>query len=174
MEEAGTITPGGHKAVLCAGNEARWHAALRRYLPVVAGGNLAWEFAHMPLYTVWRSGTWKEIAFAAVHCTGGDLLIALSSLTLAVLLVGNGHWPVERFWPVAVTTMFFGLTCTALSEWLNIVRRAAWAYSDLMPVIRVFDFELGLSPLLQWVVVPLSALWWARPRQVALTERRHG
>lgn len=115
----------------------------------------------MPLYTLWESGTWKEIAFAAAHCTGGDLLIALSSLTMAVLLVGNGHWPIKRFWPVAAATLVLGLTYTAFSEWLNIVRRAAWAYSDLMPVISITHFEVGLSPLLQWVVVPLSAFWWA-------------
>ena len=31
----------------------------------VAVGNLAWEFAHMPLYTLWRTGTPGEIT--AVH-----------------------------------------------------------------------------------------------------------
>lgn len=80
---------------------------------------------------------------------------------MAVLLVGNGHWPIKRFWPVAAATLVLGLTYTAFSEWLNIVRRAAWAYSDLMPVISITHFEVGLSPLLQWVVVPLSAFWWA-------------
>src|SRR3546814_4447745 len=62
-----------------------WHAALRRYLVAIALGSLTWEVLHMPLYTIWREGTWSEIAFAALHCTGGDILIALSSLTLALL-----------------------------------------------------------------------------------------
>ena len=30
----------------------------------------------MPLYTLWSTDTVGEIVFAAVHCTGGDILIA--------------------------------------------------------------------------------------------------
>src|SRR3546814_3822737 len=42
----------------------RSHAVLRRYLVVIALGNFVWEMFHMPLYTIWREGTWNEIAFA--------------------------------------------------------------------------------------------------------------
>lgn len=140
----------------------QWHAALRRYLGVIALGNLAWEFAQMPLYTIWTTGTWGEIVFAAVHCTGGDILIALSSLMIALLAVGNGAWPVERFRAVAVLTVGLGIAYTIFSEWLNIVIRAAWAYSDLMPVLPILEFHVGVSPLVQWIVVPLAAFAWIR------------
>ena len=53
----------------------RWLPALRRYLAVMVLGNLAWEIAQLPLYTIWRTGTFGEKAFAVLHCTGGDLLI---------------------------------------------------------------------------------------------------
>lgn len=138
-----------------------WYVALRRYLAVVLVGNLVWEFAHMPLYTIWWTGTWGEIVFAAVHCTGGDVLIALASLTLALLMAGNDAWPLKRYRAVAALTILFGVAYTTFSEWLNIVIRAAWAYSDLMPVLSVFGFDVGLSPLLQWIVVPLIGFWWA-------------
>lgn len=138
------------------GERGAWHPALRRYLGVIALGNLAWEFAQMPLYTLWRRGTWGEIAFAALHCTGGDILIALSTLTLALLAVGSGEWPVRRFGPVAALTVTLGIAYTIFSEYINIVIRAAWAYSDVMPVLSVFGFHVGLSPLLQWLVVPLA------------------
>lgn len=146
-------------------SHTEWHAALRRYGVVVALGNLAWEFLHMPLYTIWSTGSWREIAFAGVHCTGGDVLIALSSLLASLLLVGSGAWPFTRFIPVAALTILLGVAYTAFSEWLNIVVRAAWAYSDLMPVISILGFHVGLSPLLQWVVVPgLAFAWAARTR----------
>jgi hypothetical protein len=138
-----------------------WHAALGRYLGVIALGNLAWEFAQMPLYTLWRTGTWREIAFAAVHCTGGDILIGSSSLTIALLAVGSGAWPAERFRAVAALTVVLGIAYTTVSEWLNIVVRAAWAYSDLMPVLTIFGSHVGLSPLLQWMIVPFVAFAWA-------------
>jgi hypothetical protein len=134
-----------------------WHSALRRYLVAVALGNLAWEFAHIPLYTIWTNSSWGEIVFAAVHCTGGDILIALSSLITALLTVGNSAWPAERFTAVTVLTVALGLAYTAFSEWLNIAVRAAWAYSDLMPVLSLFGFQVGLSPLLQWIIVPIAA-----------------
>ncbi|WP_230534301.1 hypothetical protein [Microvirga roseola] len=151
----------GSGQVLAKGSHALWLTAFRRYLIVILLGNLAWEFAHMPLYTIWNTGTWGEIAFAAVHCTGGDVLIALSSLVLALLLVGNGAWPVDRFRAVAALTIIFGVAYTTFSEWVNIVIRAAWAYSDLMPVVTVLGFDVGLSPLLQWIVIPLAAFAWA-------------
>lgn len=115
----------------------------------------------MPLYTIWTNGTSSEIVFAAVHCTGGDILIALSSLMVALLAVGNGAWPAERFRTVALLTVGLGITYTTFSEWLNIVIRAAWAYSDLMPVLSILGFHVGMSPLLQWIVVPVAAFAWA-------------
>jgi len=35
-----------------------------------------------------------------------------------------------------------------------------WAYSEFMPTLPVTG--TGLSPLAQWIVIPLIAFWWAR------------
>lgn len=142
-----------------AANEpsSNWLRSLRVYLAVIAVGNLVWETLQLPLYTIWRTGTLREQAFAVIHCTLGDLLIALSSLALALIIVGRSAWPSSRFWQVAGLTIIFGIGYTAFSEWLNVVVRASWAYSEWMPVIPLFGFRLGLSPLLQWIVVPAAA-----------------
>ncbi len=138
-----------------------WLRALRAYLAMTLGANLAWEAAQLPLYTLWTTGTTAEKVFAVLHCTGGDLLIATSVLVLALLLVGDPAWPTMGHRQVAVLTLVFGLAYTAFSEWLNTVVRSAWAYSELMPVIRISRLEIGVSPLLQWVLLPSFALWWA-------------
>jgi hypothetical protein len=39
----------------------------------------------------------------------------------------------------------------------GVVVRASWAYSDLMPIVTAFGLRVGLSPLLQWIVVPTVA-----------------
>jgi hypothetical protein len=140
----------------------RWLAALRTYLAVLLVANLAWEFAHMPLYTIWREGTAGEIAFAAIHCTGGDLLIGVSALMVALVLTGKSEWPASGFGRVAAIVLAVGVGYTMFSEWLNIVVRRSWAYSELMPVIPFLGFHAGLSPLLQWLVVPAAALLLAR------------
>lgn len=152
------------------GNPA-WLMMLRRYIVFLAVASLAWEFGHLPLYTIWNTGSLSELGFAALHCTGGDILIALSTLTLALFLVGKPDWPLKRFRAVAALTIGFGLSYTVFSEWLNIEVREAWAYRDLMPVVPVI--ETGLSPLLQWLVIPLAAFWWAA-RPIAARRRQLG
>lgn len=139
-----------------------WLSALRAYLLTSAAGDVAWEAAHLPLYTLWRTGIAREKLFAVVHCTLGDLLIAVASLALALVLAGHRDWPVRRFKVVGALTVAFGLGYTVFSEWLNIVVRGSWAYSELMPVVPILGFELGVSPLLQWFVVPALALHAAR------------
>ena len=135
-----------------------------------AAANLVWEFAHMPLYTLWETGSAGEIIFAAVHCTGGDILIALSVVMLSLFLFGNGAWPAKRRVPVVAGAVAFGPTYTVFSEWLNIEIREAWAYRDLMPVIPILD--AGLSPVLQWMIVPLAGFSLARA--LPTVRRRRG
>lgn len=114
----------------------------------------------MPLYTIWREGTAEDIIFAGLHCTGGDILIATASLMLALVIAGEG-WPQNSRanLRIAGLAIAFGFGYTIFSEWLNIVVREAWAYSDHMPVIPVID--AGLSPILQWIFVPAIGFWLA-------------
>ncbi|MBZ0147806.1 MAG: hypothetical protein K8F62_09750 [Pseudorhodoplanes sp.] len=141
-----------------------WLRGLRIYLAVILTGNLVWEVLHLPLYTIWQTGSLREQAFAVLHCTLGDLLIATTSLVLALLLAGDAAWPVRRAWPVAALTILFGVSYTIYSEWLNVSVRAAWAYSEWMPVIAIGKLHIGLSPLLQWIVLPAAAAWIAHRR----------
>jgi hypothetical protein len=134
-----------------------WLLGLRVYLAVILAGNLLWEVLHLPLYAIWKAGTLGEQAFAAGHCALGDLVIAVSALMLALLLAGDQRWPRERFWPTAILTIAFGVAYTAFSEWLNVFVRASWAYSEWMPVVSIASLKIGLSPLLQWIVVPAAA-----------------
>ena len=150
---------------------ADWLRTLRRYIVFVAGANLVWEFAHLPFYTIWETGTPGELAFAALHCTGGDILIAGSSITAALCLAGHPGWPDASRWRVITVAVLIGLAYTLFSEWLNIEIRQAWAYRDAMPVLPIVN--AGLSPVLQWLIIPLIAHRWAtRPaadgRQKAL------
>lgn len=150
---------------LSAPGQGRWFSTMRRYLAAMALGNLVWEFAHMPLYTLWDTGSPSEIVFAAVHCAGGDILIATAALLAALFLFGSGKWPEADYRGVALVAIVIGLGYTVFSEWLNIEVREAWAYRDIMPVIPLID--AGLSPVAQWIVLPVLAFWWAAPRKAA-------
>jgi len=163
MNEPLTTAPTGLEGLhqdRAASHGAGWLVTLRRFLVFVAAGNLAWEVAQLPLYTIWYEGTPGEIAFAVAHCTGGDVLIASASLLLALLLLARPTWPDETYRRVAALTVAFAVPYTVFSEWLNTEIRGSWAYSGLMPVVPVLD--TGLSPLAQWIVIPIAAFWWAR------------
>lgn len=132
--------------------------SLVRFAVVIAGGNLMWEIAHVPLYTLWTDGTPAAIAYAILHCTGGDILIAATCLGLALAAFGRG-WPDRNFTRVGVATVIAALVYTVFSEWLNTEIRGVWAYGSAMP--RLPPFGTGLTPVLQWIVVPSLGFVWA-------------
>lgn len=140
---------------------APWLAALRRYLLASALGHISWETLQLPLYTIWFEGTASQIAFAVAHCTGGDLLIAAVTLITALTVFGR-NWPADQiaYRNVAIAAIALGVGYTVFSEWLNVSVRGAWAYSSWMPQLP--PLGTGLSPIVQWIAVPVAAFWWAR------------
>lgn len=141
---------------------APWLRFLAFYAAYSVIANLAWEIAQLPLYTLWRTATSGYLAFAVLHCTAGDVLIALTSLLGALPLAGLQAWPPRRFTVLVVAAVALGLAYTAYSEWLNFYVRRSWAYAEAMPLLP--GLGIGLSPLLQWLIIPVAGLLWARQR----------
>lgn len=131
---------------------------MRTYLAASLALNLGWELLQMPLFTLWQDGSTVAIVYAAVHCSIGDVLIAGSALLGALVIAGNTQWPSQRYAAVAVAAIVLGIAFTGYSEWLNVYVRKSWAYSEYMPQF----FGLGLSPLLQWLVIPAALFAYLR------------
>ena len=148
----------------------RWIAA--RYLPWMLVLNLAWEAAHVRLYTLWQEAEAAYIAFSIVHCTLGDVLIGVAALVVALTLVraaSIAHW----FWArVATITSLAGVAYTIFSEWMNITLLRSWTYAEGMPTLEIAGFEIGLTPLAQWLVLPPIALYLGRAR-LSPADRSH-
>ena len=126
-----------------------------RYLFWTGLFNLGWEVVQLPLYTLWEDGSPSFVAFAVLHCTAGDVLIASISLLLARIVSGNRQWPQQRYMQVALTTIGIGVVYTVYSEWSNTVVTRTWAYSLSMPTL----WGIGLSPILQWLLIPAWTFW---------------
>ena len=123
--------------------------------------NLAWEFAQSPLYADWDR-EWTYLLWTRLHCTAGDVLILLGACWGTALVFRTRHWlGVRRLGPLVFIVL--GLSYTVWSEWLNVSIRASWGYAPGMPALG----GVGLSPLLQWVVVPALTLRLSRPRSAA-------
>ena len=140
-----------------------WSLALR-YLLVAAAANLVWEAAQLPLYTVWVTASRDDLANAVIHCTGGDAIILSLSLLLALLLTRTGAWPNHGYWRVTLMTTFLGASYAIVSEWLNTKILLNWAYAPAMPLVP--PFGTGLSPLLQWLLIPPAVLMVIRPSRL--------
>ena len=115
--------------------------------------NLLWEIAHLPLYTISRDADGAGMAFAVFHCTAGDGLIALASFMFAGMVLRDASWPLSRPALGAVIAALLAVLFTIYSEWRNVYEVKAWGYLPAMPLA----FGIGLSPLMQWLVIPPAA-----------------
>jgi hypothetical protein len=122
---------------------------------LAAIAHFLWEAMQLPLYTLWRTGTPREIAFALFHCTGGDVLITTATFAAAAALAR--HFRLPPFgWRMVFIAIVLGGGYTIFSEWLNVEISRTWSYTAAMPVVPFLG--TGLTPLLQWLIVPGLAL----------------
>jgi hypothetical protein len=112
--------------------------------------NLTWEIAHVRLYTIWAAGDGGSVTWALLHCSLGDVVIALAMFALAGIALRRADWPASRPWTGGAIVVIGAIAFTAWSEWYNVYRAGNWGYTASMPMI----FGIGASPLLQWIVLP--------------------
>jgi hypothetical protein len=144
--------------------------------------NLLWEVGQLPLYTLANEQNGARVAYAVGHCTLGDMSIAAVSFALTRAMLGDAYWPLRRPWQGGAIVTGLGLAYTVFSEWYNVYHVGSWAYSPRMPLIA----GIGLSPLLQWLLLPVVPLmvmrlaqhppWSVETRQQGIhgTENRKG
>lgn len=133
--------------------------------------HLAWEALHVRLYTLWHEASAGVIVYSVLHCTAGDILIAAAAYVIAAGATRSSDWP-RRAWRLGVPVLLAsGLAYTMASEWINVYRLQRWAYAPHMPLIG----GIGVTPLAQWLVVPLVVFWLYRRLYLAPSAiHRHG
>jgi hypothetical protein len=124
------------------------HAALWAALAFIV--NLTWEIAHVRLYTIWAASNGMNVAWALLHCSLGDVVIALALFALAGIVFRRVDWPAPHPWVGSAIVVIGATTFTAWSEWYNVYRAGSWGYTASMPLI----LGIGISPLLQWIILP--------------------
>ncbi|MGH8185748.1 MAG: hypothetical protein ACREUC_04235 [Steroidobacteraceae bacterium] len=132
------------------------------YLPWVAGLNLAWEAAHVSLYTLWSEAEASYVVFSVVHCTAGDVMIGAVALLVALILGREGPLAQWRWRRISAVTALAGTAYTIFSEWMNTTVLRSWTYAEAMPTLELASIEIGASPLAQWLLLPPLALYLAR------------
>lgn len=125
-----------------------------------AAANFPWEMAHSLLYRGVTSFTWKQHLgccglAALVDGVGVAAIFAVGALAFRASRWTRRRSPIRLGW-----TALFGMTGAVAVEWLAL-RLGWWGYGPTMP--RVPGTDLGISPLVQFVMLPLVVLFWAMP-----------
>lgn len=119
--------------------------------------HLAWEGAQLPLYTLWREAEWSHILYSLTHCTLGDMLILLACYEAIALLNRNRYWLDGAILWNGLAFTILGVGYTIYSEIANVYLEKTWAYTETMPIVP--GIEIGLTPLLQWLLIQPFLLW---------------
>lgn len=129
------------------------------YQLAILGLNLAWEIARLALYTISTLAPDNEIASAVFHCTLGDVLIAGSALIVGWFVSRRPRTSIRLPLRTVLLATGLGLVFTVFSEWRATQVTHAWEYSPWMPILPVI--QVGLTPVLQWIMLPPVAIWIA-------------
>lgn len=119
-----------------------------------------WEMLQLPLFVVPSPLTGAEAASHCARAALGDVVITLAAFAGASLVVGTRHWIRRMDCRPTVVFLIIGLGITIVFEYLATGPLNRWAYASLMPVVPLL--EVGLAPLLQWLLIPPTLLWIVR------------
>jgi hypothetical protein len=122
--------------------------------------HFVWEMLQVPWYQGMADASHGSVVWLCMRATGGDVLIILASFWLSSILCGNRRWLLEGDRKPALIVVTIALLATIVLEWLATGPLERWAYADSMPIIMLL--EVGLTPLLQWVLLLPLLLWLTR------------
>ena len=133
--------------------------------------NLPWELWQVPLFDRMPVSPHWEAVRTCSRAAAGDAVIAVLAYWSVALVVRHRGWVV-----VPTTSRELAFTACGLAVTVAIERLALgglwmqdWSYSPLMPVVP--GLGVGLSPLVQWLVLPPLLIWLVR-RQLTSTLSR--
>ncbi len=122
--------------------------------------HFVWEFLQVPTYAgMAEMAHWQGVKLCT-SATIGDVGFALTAFWTASLAARTRHWMGNQ---VAFPVLVFlgtGIALTVGFEFYYTQVTLRWTYSDLMPLVP--PFGTGLSPLVQWIVIPPIVLWLSR------------
>lgn len=132
-------------------------------LPLAGFGFLVhfvWEMLQVPWFTGMLEASHGSVVSLCVRATLGDVLILLAAFWAGSAVVRHRGWLVTGQRMPAVITVAAGVITTVIFEWLATGALGRWSYAEAMPVIP--GIGIGLTPFLQWLLLPPLALWLTR------------
>lgn len=117
--------------------------------------NFFWEVLQTYFYSM-KDSAFNTRLYGWIHCTLGDVLLTLMSFWLVSIMRRNRTWPMSLNRLNFVVFIVAGVAGTVLSERVNVYSLKSWSYKESMPIIPWVD--VGLTPLLQWIIIPPAVI----------------
>jgi hypothetical protein len=152
-----------HELLLMADHGAKTRWRVVRNLPELNMAvfafllNFVWEMLQIPFFRGMTEGRHWDAVLICTQATLGDVGITLIAFWIIAWL-GGRTWPLRPSAAQIVGFTALGLIATMAFELLATKVWDLWSYSELMPVIPIL--EVGLIPLLQWMVLPPLIVWF--------------
>lgn len=122
--------------------------------------HFVWEYLQAPTYIgMMELPHWEGVKLCT-SATIGDVGFALIAFWVASASVRSRGWLMSPKTLPFLVYLGVGVALTIGFEYYYTQITHRWAYSDLMPLVP--PFGTGMSPLLQWLVVPPIVLWLSR------------
>jgi hypothetical protein len=106
---------------------------------------------------------WSGIKLC-ISATFGDVGFALTAYWLTSLMAKSRYWYLAPDTWQILMYLLVGIVLTIGFEYYYTNITLRWTYSELMPLVP--PFGTGLSPLLQWIIVPLLVIWFTRRQTI--------
>lgn len=131
--------------------------------------NFPWEMLQAPLFADMRSSQHAAATLACLQATLGDMVIMLLAHAVVALRARDRRWILAATGKQLMGFVAVGLSITVLIEWLATrgLWVSNWTYAETMPLFP--GTGVGLVPMLQWLLLPLLAVWFTRRQLVGAT-----
>lgn len=120
--------------------------------------HFAWEMLQGGLFQELREAPHWEAVSRCTRATLGDVGITLAVFWGVAGCSGGRQWPQRPRLAQVLGFTGGGLLVTIASERLATQVWDRWSYHALMPVVPLLD--VGLTPLLQWTLLPSLIVWF--------------
>lgn len=122
--------------------------------------NFPWEFLQAPFYKGLASAPHWEATKSCAQAALGDAGVTLVAYWLVGAALRSRQWILAPGLGAVMGFIGADIVVNFGIEKLATERFERWAYTDSMPIVPVLD--IGLLPLLQWVLLSPVTCWFVR------------
>jgi hypothetical protein len=124
--------------------------------------NFPWELLQVPMFEKMADAPHWEAVKTCAFATLGDAVITLAAYECVAVVAGTRRWIVEPGKAAIAGFVSIGLSITVVLERLVLegLWITHWSYSPSMPLVP--GLKVGLTPVLQWLLLPPLLVWFVR------------